>query len=337
MGTVTPMRAMLLRKPDRTSTRPLEAADLPSPLPGAGEIVLAVKACAVCRTDLQEARGDVAVPNLPIVPGHQVVGQVTAVGPGVTRWRVGDRAGVGWLGWACGVCRLCESGQENLCARARFTGRDLDGGYAQELRVAADFALSLPPGFDDVSAAPLLCGGVIGYRSLVRSAIRPGGRLGLYGYGASARLAIQVALHWRCEVFVCTRDPRDRDEARKAGAAWVGGADEPPPRKLDAAVTFAPVGSAVIAALKALDRGGTVAVNAIHLDGIPAFDYDDLWLERQIVSVANFTRRDAQDFLALAAELPIRAPHVELPLGEANQALVAHEAGTLEGTAVLIP
>jgi propanol-preferring alcohol dehydrogenase len=289
----------------------------------------------VCRTDLQLAEGDLAARRLPVVPGHQAVGVVEAVGEGVTGWQRGDRAGVAWLAGSCGACSRCRAGRENLCDAAQFTGWDRDGGYAELLGVRADFALRLPEGFPDLAAAPLLCGGVIGYRSLIVSGIQPGGRLGLYGFGASALCAIQVARHWRCEVFVCTRSEAEKRRARELGASWAGGYDETPPAPLDAAITFAPTGDVVVAALRAVDRGGTVAINAIHLDRIPQFSYDLLWWERSLRSVANFTRADASAFLALAAEIPVRTATEVFPLAAANEALQRLAAGEIHGAAVL--
>jgi propanol-preferring alcohol dehydrogenase len=242
---------------------------------------------------------------------------------------------VAWLGGADGTCRFCTSGRENLCQEARFTGWDRNGGFAERMTVRADFALRLPEGFPDLAAAPLLCGGVIGYRALKVSGIEPGGRLGLYGFGASARLALQVARHRGCEVYVCTRSAAERTRALELGAVWAGGYDETPPVPLDAAVTFAPVGSVVVAALGALDRGGAVAINAIHLDGIPAFDYDRLWWERSLRSVANFTRADARELLELAAEIPIVTDVETFPLERANEALQRLSAGEIRGAAVL--
>jgi propanol-preferring alcohol dehydrogenase len=305
--------------------------------PGPGEIAVAVGACGVCRTDLQLVEGDLPARRLPVVPGHQVVGRVTAVGEGVVRWRPGDRVGVAWLAGACGACDACRSGTENLCPHAQFTGWDRDGGYAETMIARADFALPVPEAFDDVGAAPLLCGGVIGYRSLRRSGIEPGGRLGLYGFGASALLSLQVARHWGCEVYVATRSESEQARALALGAVWAGGYDEEPPVALDAAVTFAPVGAVVVAALRAVRPGATVAINAIHLDEIPAFDYDLLWGERSLRSVANFTRRDAEEFLTLAAAIPIRTEPDVRPLTAANEALADLAAGRVSGAAVLVP
>jgi len=332
------MRALVLERPGPLATGlPLRLRDVLEPEPGRGELLLRVAACAVCRTDLQLVEGDLAARRLPTIPGHQVVGRVEAIGAGVEGWLAGERAAVGWLAGTCGTCPACRTGRENLCASARFTGWDADGGFAERIVVAADVALRLPDDFDDLSAAPLLCGGAIGYRSLVVSGIQPGGRLGLYGFGASASLALQVARHWGCEVHVATRSERERSRALELGAASVGGYDDPPPAPLDAAVTFAPAGSVVVAALRALDRGGTVAINAIHLDGIPAFPYADLWWERSLRSVANVTREDVRAFLELAATIPVRTRVEALPLAAGADALRRLAAGTLDGTAVLVP
>ena len=326
---------MQLVEPGSLSRDRLEPVERPDPEPGSGQIVLHVAACAVCRTDLQITEGDVVARRLPIVPGHQAVGRVAAIGPDVTGWTIGERAGVGWLGGTDGTCRFCETGRENLCPAAEFTGWDRDGGFADRISVRADFALRLPDGFDDLGAAPLLCGGVIGYRALRVSGIQPGGRLGLYGFGSSAFLAIQVARHWGCEVHVRTRSARDQERALAGGAATAGPTDEPTP-VLDAAVTFAPAGDVVVAALRNLDRGATVAINAIHLDRIPEFAYDELWLERGIRSVANCTRADAVGFVELATTIPIRTDVRTYPLAAANAALADLAAGTIEATAVLV-
>jgi propanol-preferring alcohol dehydrogenase len=316
---------------------PLEAVELPDPLPRPGELLLRVGACAVCRTDLQIATGDLPPHRRPVVPGHQAVGEVAAVGSGVEGWAIGDRAGTTWLGGFDGTCSFCVTGRENLCRAARFTGWDVDGGFAELTTIPADLAVRIPAGLDDVMAAPLLCGGVIGFRALRLSGIEAGGRLGLYGFGASARQAIQVARHWGCEVHVASRDRRDLERATALGAASVGGYDDPPPAPLDAAITFAPVGSVVVSALRALERGGTVVVNAIHLDGIPAFSYDDLWWERSIRSVANVTRADARAFMALAGEIPIRTEVDIHDLSDGNEALRRIESGDVAGAAVLRP
>lgn len=329
------VRAQLLETPAPVLEGPLRLVERPDEAPGPGEITVEVAACGVCRTDLQLVEGDLPARRLPIVPGHQVVGRVAAVGAGVDRWAVGDRVGVAWLAGACGRCDRCETGRENLCPDAEFTGWDRDGGYATSMTARADFAFAVPDGFTDLAAAPLLCGGVIGFRSLKLSGIQPGERLGLYGFGASALLAIQVAVHWGCEVFVVTRSGSERARALELGAVWAGGDDELPPQQLHAAVTFAPVGSVVVAALRAIAPGATVAINAIHLDEIPAFDYDLLWRERVLRSVANFTRRDAEEFLALAAEIPVRTQVDVVSLADANDALARLRAGGVSGAAVL--
>lgn len=314
----------------------------PVPEPGPGEVLVAVHACAVCRTDLQLVEGDLPARHLPVVPGHQVVGTVAAVGPGVGDDpglpRVGDRVGIAWIAGTCGHCRFCTTGRENLCEEARFTGWDRDGGYATHLVADARFTHRLPDGFDDLDAAPLLCGGVIGYRSLRVAGMGPdraGARLGLYGFGASATCVIQVAVHWGLEVHVCTRSEREQQAARELGATWAGGYDEAPPAPLDAAITFAPSGDVVTAAVRALDRGGVVAVNAIHLDRLPEMPYDDLWWERSIRSVANVTRADVREFLELAAAIPVRTRTEVLPLDDAGTALRRLATGDVSGSFVL--
>src|SRR5260221_481486 len=329
------MRAMLLEHPGPASTAPLRQVELPTPEASPGMLVARVVACGVCRTDLQLVEGDIPTRALPIVPGHQVVGRVESIGAGVTDFRNGDRIGVAWLGGADGVCGHCRSGHENLCEQASFTGWDSNGGYATHIAVRADFALHIPESFEDLAAAPLLCGGVIGYRSLKQSGIKPGGKLGLYGFGASALITIQVARYWGCRVFVATRSARERDCARELGAEWTGEYGEKPPEPLDAAITFAPSGDVVHAALRALDRGGTVAINAIHLDRVPELPYEQLWWERSIKSVANFTRQDAREFLDLAAKIPVRTAFETHPLERANVALDRLSKGEVDGAAVL--
>jgi len=330
------MRRQLLETPGPVAGWPLRCDESGDLEPSPGEITIGVAACGVCRTDLQIVEGDLAARVLPIVPGHQVVGRVLRVGEGVSDWAVGERAGVAWLAGACGSCEYCRSGRENLCADAVFAGWDRDGGYAEQVNVRADYALRIPSSFSDIDAAPLLCGGIIGYRSLKISGIQPGGRLGLYGFGASALLAMQVATHWGCDVFVATRSPSEQQRAIKMGAAWTGSYHDRPPVALDAAVTFAPAGYVVIEALKSVARGGTVAINAIHLDRIPEFGYDLLWGERQIRSVANFTLEDAREFLELAAEIPIETVADVYPLADANLALHRLKDGLIEGAAVLV-
>jgi propanol-preferring alcohol dehydrogenase len=330
------MRALSLVEPGTLDPERLLLREQPVPDPAADELLLRVAACGVCRTDLQIAQGDLAPHKLPVVPGHQAVGRVEAVGRSVAGWTVGQRAGVGWLAGACGRCPACRSDRENLCPEARFTGWDRDGGYAEWMTVKADFALRLPDGPSDSAAAPLLCGGVIGYRALKIANVRPGSRLGLYGFGASALLTIQVARHWDCEVYVATRNPTERERAMRLGAVWAGGYDDPPPVPLDAAVTFAPAGAVVVAALRAVDRGGTVAVNAIHLDRVPGFPYELLWWERGVRSVANSTRADAREFLDLAVRIPIETEVHPFPLTDGVAALRALAAGDVAGAAVLV-
>ena len=299
------------------------------------DVLIDVIVCAVCRTDLQLCEGDLPAQGLPIVPGHQVVGTVAEVGESVSGVDVGERVGVAWIASTCGTCRFCASGRENLCDDALFTGWHRSGGFAERMVARADFVHRLPSRFDSVTAAPLLCGGSIGLRALRVSGIEPGGRLGLYGFGASATCAIQIAVAWGCEVFVSTRSEAQQRRSLELGATWAGGYDQAPPVPLDAAVTFAPVGSVVVAALKALDKGGVVAVNAIHLDHIPEFDYDLLWWERQVRSVANVTRGDVAELIRLAADIPITTTVQEYSLDDANVALADLSSGDVTGAAVL--
>ncbi len=329
--------AMTLVHPGPLEQGPLVALEQQRLEPGPQELVIEVAACGVCRTDLQLATGDLGARKLPVVPGHQLVGRVAGVGADVRGWRAGDRAGAGWLASSCGTCAACARGAENLCERATFTGWDVDGGYASFAKVRADFALRLPDGFADLDAAPLLCGGVIGYRSLERSGVKPGQRLGLYGFGASASLAIQVARHWGCRVFVATRSEAEQARALQLGAEWAGTYDDVPPEPLDAAISFAPAPEVSIRALHALGRGGTLAINAIHLDGPLSFSYDALWWERNVVSVANYTRDDARKLLELAAKIPIVTRRDVYPLEQANVALARLLEGRVAGAAVLVP
>jgi propanol-preferring alcohol dehydrogenase len=329
------MRALVLDAPAPALERPLRLAELPDPAPGPGELLLEVTACAVCRTDLQLVEGDLPSRRLPVVPGHQAVGRIIGRGIGVDDRAMGERVGVTWLAGTCGTCRFCADGRQNLCRDAAFTGWDRDGGFAERMTVRAEVAVRIPDGFGDLAAAPLLCGGVIGYRSLRVAGVRPGDRLGLFGFGSSARLVIQVARHWGCEVFVWTRSEAERARAVELGAAWVGGYHERAPHPVEAAITFAPSGEIVLAALGAVDRGGTVAVNAIHLDRIPSFSYERLWWERSIRSVANVTHADARDFLALAPTIPIRTDVEVHPLADGGLALERLASGAISGTAVL--
>lgn len=316
---------------------------------GPGQVRVRVGACAVCRTDLQLVTGELPARRLPIVPGHQVVGRIAATGDGVDPIRIGRRVGIAWIAGACGSCRFCGSGRENLCERATFTGWDRDGGFATQVVADAAFVHDLPdlgpsyddaPGGADAAIAPLLCGGVIGYRSLRVAGLGPrdsGARLGLYGFGASATIVVQIARHWGLEPYVVTRSADEAQRALALGAVWAGTYEQPPPVRLDAAITFAPAGAVVVAALQALDRGGTVAINAIHLDGIPALDYDDLWLERSLRSVANVTRDDVREFLDLVPRAGVRTQYEILPLDEVNPALRRLAAGDVRGALVLVP
>jgi propanol-preferring alcohol dehydrogenase len=300
-------------------------------------VLVRVEACGVCRTDLQLAEGDLPARHLPIVPGHQVVGEVVAHGDGVSAPPLRSRVGITWLAGTCGRCRFCTGGRENLCESATFTGWDRDGGYATLVAARADMVHPLPVEADAEALAPLLCAGVIGYRALRVAEVQSGDRLGLFGFGASASIVIQVAVHRGCEVFVCTRSEREQALARELGAVWAGDFEELPPAALDAAITTAPVGEAITLALRAMDRGGIVAVNAIHLDRVPEFSYDLLWWERQVRSVANVTREDARQLLDLAVELPLRTRHERRPLEEANEALADLAAGRVDGSVVLLP
>jgi propanol-preferring alcohol dehydrogenase len=327
------MRAMRLHSAGQT----LAADDLPTPQPGAGQLLVKISACAVCRTDLHVVDGELTEPKLPLVPGHEIVGRVEEIGEGVEGFRVGDRVGIPWLGWTCGECEYCLSGRENLCERARFTGYTIDGGYAEFTAADARFAFQIPDAFDDVSAAPLLCAGLIGYRSLRKAGDAK--RLGIYGFGAAAHIVAQVARHEGRAVFAFTR-PGDIEAQKFAlalGARWAGGSDETSPQELDAAIIFAPIGALVPPALRAVKRGGAVVCGGIHMSDIPAFPYRDLWHERTICSVANLTRRDGEEFLQLAGQIPIRTETQTLPLERANEALAALREGKLRGAAVLVP
>jgi propanol-preferring alcohol dehydrogenase len=327
------MRAMLLM----AAGQPLLPTDVPMPRPGAGQLLIKVAACAVCRTDLHVADGELPDPKLPLIPGHEIVGRVEEIGAGVANFRVNDRVGIPWLGWTCGECEYCTSGCENLCARARFTGYTIDGGYAEYAIADARFAFPIPDAYDDVSAAPLLCAGLIGYRALRKAG--DARRLGLYGFGAAAHIVAQVARFEGREVFAFTR-PGDIDAQKFAlqlGATWAGGSDATPPKKLDAAIIFAPIGALVPAALRVLKRGGNVVCAGIHMSDIPAFPYRDLWHERTISSVANLTRRDGEEFLELAPRVPVQTKTRTFPLEQANEALTALRSGALNGAAVLIP
>jgi alcohol dehydrogenase, propanol-preferring len=329
------MKAMVLHQARPAEENPLVLADLPMPEPSPGQIRVQVRACGVCHTDLHLAEGEIALPKLPVVPGHQIVGRVDARGEGVDRFAEGDRVGVPWLYSACGECEYCQRGLENLCDRARFTGQDVDGGFAEYMVVPAEFAYPLPVGFADEEAAPLLCAGIIGYRSLRLCEIQPGERLGLYGFGASAHVTIQVARHWGCQVYVFTRSEDHRRHALELGAAWAGDAGSAPPVALDSAITFAPAGWLVLEALRVLRKGGTLAINAIHMSPIPELPYALLYGERTIRSVTNSTRRDAVELLTLAAEVPLHIDVELYPLAEANNVLRRLKKSEIVGAAVL--
>lgn len=332
------MRAAVLHHPAPIASRPLALEDLPVPEPGPGEVLLQVEACGVCRTDLHIAAGELPPLREPVIPGHQIVGRIEKLGTGVSGLRVGRRVGVSWLGGVDGTCPLCRKGRENLCDHPTFTGYSMNGGYAEYAAARADFLIPLPEEPPATGLAPLLCAGIIGFRSLRVAEVQPGDRVGLFGFGASAHLAIEVLKHWNCEVYVSTRGASHQELARGRGAAWVGDATERPPVPLDCAVTFAPSGDVVLAALASLRKGGIVAINAIHLDRMPAFDYDRLlWGERQLRSVANMTRDDARDFVALAQEIGIRPKTTVFPLEQANDALLAVAEDRIDGAAVIVP
>jgi propanol-preferring alcohol dehydrogenase len=329
------MRAMVLERPGT----PLRLVDLPTPTPGVGQVLVRVEACAVCRTDLHVVDGELPDPILPLIPGHQVVGRVAAIGPGVDDLGLGDRVGVPWLGWTCGGCRYCRAGRENLCDRARFTGYQLDGGYAEEMVADARFCFPIPNDYPALQAAPLLCAGLIGYRALrmAAEAFAPGAALGLYGFGAAAHIVVQVARHqgWRCLAFTRAGDDASQRFARALGAIWAGDALGHPPEPLDAAIIFAPAGELVPAALRATAKGGVVVCAGIHMSDVPAFPYEVLWGERVLRSVANLTRRDGAEFLALAPRVPVRTAVESFPLAQANAALARLRSGRIQGAAVL--
>src|SRR6185312_2062902 len=330
------MLAALRRAGDARGRLALE--DIEAPQPGKGEVLLRVRACGVCRTDLHIVDEELPPHRDAVVPGHQVVGEITATGDGVDASFVGERVGVSWLGGTDGTCAHCRAGRENLCDAPVYTGYDRNGGYAQYTCARADFTVPLPPSMDDVEVAPLLCAGIIGFRALRVAGVEPGERVGLFGFGASAHLALQVLRAWDCEAYVATRGAEHRAFARRLGVAWAGDATEKPPVTLDRAVTFAPSGDVVVAALASLRTGGVVAINAIHLDRMPQFDYDSLlWGERQIRSVTNMTRADARDFLELANRIGLKPRTTVFSLEEANEALLAIKRDSIDGAAVIVP
>lgn len=330
------MKAAILSSPAPISERPLRIVDVADPRVRSGHVLLRVRACGVCRTDLHIVEGELPSKQLRLIPGHQIVGEVIeGANDGIG---VGSRVGVSWLGGTDGTCPYCQKGLENLCDSPTFTGYTVAGGYAQYAFARSDFVFPLPEALDDLHAAPLLCAGIIGFRSLRVAGVEPGERVGLFGFGSSAHLAIAVLQAWKCEVYVSTRGRSHRELAESLGATWVGSETEKPAIELDRAVTFAPSGDVVIAALSCLRKGGVVAINAIHLDRIPQFDYDRLlWGERQIRSVANMTRADARDFLALAAEIGLQPKVTVFPLDQANEALLAVRHDEVDGAAVIVP
>jgi propanol-preferring alcohol dehydrogenase len=329
------MKAMILHKPRPVEEDPLSAEEVPRPVPGAGEILIRVNACGVCHTDLHAVEGELPLPMLPLIPGHQVVGRVEMLGSEVTQFQSGDRVGVPWLHWTCGKCEYCRSGMENLCDTARFTGLHANGGYAEFMVAPAEFSYALPEGFPDIQAAPLLCAGIIGYRALRLSQIQPGQSLGLYGFGASAHVTIQIARHWGCNVFVFSRSEDHRKHAEELGAAWTGLAKDTPPMPLHSAIIFAPAGGLVPEALRVLRKGGTLALAGIYMSPIPQLEYGLLYGERVVRSVANSTRNDARQLLQLASEIPIQTEVETFPLSEANQVLKRLKRGSIRGAAVL--
>ena len=329
------MKACLLRSPARVETNPLEFTDLPDPVPQGDQVLVRVSACGVCRTDLHVVEGELPPRKSPVIPGHQAVGRIEKAGEAAKRFRIGDRVGIPWLHRTDGVCDYCRAGKENLCDNPTFTGYMVDGGYAEYALAPEGFVYPIPECLTDLHAAPLLCAGIIGFRSLRLSGIEAGGKLGLYGFGAAASLAIQVARHWNVSVYAMTRDERHQKLALEMGAVWAGGTVDEPPTKLDAAIVFAPAGEIVPAALKALKKGGTVALGGIHMSPIPSFDYDLLYGERVLRSVANNTRQDGEDFLRLAAEIPIHTETELFPLRDANRALNSLKNDAIRGAAVL--
>jgi propanol-preferring alcohol dehydrogenase len=330
------MKAAILTSPQPVSNRPLQISDVANPRLRSGHVLLRVRACGVCRTDLHIVEGDLPAKQLRIIPGHQIVGDV--VDGATTELPVGTRVGVSWLGGTDGTCQYCQKGMENLCDSPTLTGYTVAGGYAEYAFARNDFVFPLPDELDDLHAAPLLCAGIIGFRSLRVAGVEPGERVGLFGFGASAHLAIDVLRAWKCEAYVSTRGNSHRALAESLGATWVGSEDEKPPVELDRAVTFAPSGDVVIAALASLRKGGVVAINAIHLDRMPEFDYDRLlWGERQLRSVANMTRADARDFLTLAAQIGMKPKVTVFSLDQANEALIAVKNDAVDGAAVITP
>jgi propanol-preferring alcohol dehydrogenase len=330
------MKAMLLKTPHPIEEKPLVEAEVEKPTPGPKEVRLKILACGICHTDLHIVEGELSSMKLPVIPGHQIVGVVESTGRNVTRFKVGNKVGVAWLNSTCGKCEFCLKGKENVCEKAKFTGYDVDGGYAEYTVISEDFAYPIPQGFSDIEAAPLLCAGVIGFRALRLSEIEKGGRLGLFGFGASAHIVIQIAKHWSCQVYVFTRSEEHRKLARELGAVWAGGAEDTPPAKVQSAIIFAPAGRLVLDALRVLEKGGTLALAGIYMTTIPEMDYQEhLYYEKTVRSVANCTRKDAEDLLKLAGEMPIHTEVQEFSLEEANHALLLLKQGKIQGAGVL--
>ena len=330
------MKAMVLRETLPVEQEPLSMEDLPDPVPGPQEILVRVSVCGICHTELDEIEGRLQ-PKLPVVLGHQVIGKVAALGPEAKRFQLGDRVGIAWIYSACGVCQFCRRGNENLCSDFKGTGCHVNGGYAQYMVIPEDYAYLIPERFSDSQAAPLLCAGAIGYRDLMLSGVKKSQTLGLFGFGASAHIVIQVARYWGCEVFVFTRGEEHRELAKKLGASWTGGPEDQPPRKLNCAIDFTPVGETVLNALRVLEKGGRLILAVIRKrNPIPPLDYSKhLWDEKEIKSVANLTRKDAENFLSLAAEIPVIPEVQEFHLEEANQALILLKQGRIQGSGVL--
>lgn len=329
------MKAMQLGHTGPAETHPLELKEIDTPEPGPRYLRVRVKACGVCHTDLHIVEGDLNLPRLPTIPGHEIVGVVEKTGSGATRFAIGQRVGVPWLHETCGECRYCGEGKENLCSNIRFTGVHADGGFGEYVVVHEDFAYAIPEAFDDATAAPLLCAGVVGYRTLRLANIKPGQRLGMYGFGASAHIVIQIARYWDCKVYVFTRSEHHRHLARSLGAVWAESADDDPGTSMDSSIIFAPAGDLVPKALAKLEYGGTLALGGIHMSEIPQMPYDLLWHERTIQSVANSTRQDVIDFLQIAEEIPVTTQVETYPLERANETLERLKRGEVNGAAVL--
>jgi propanol-preferring alcohol dehydrogenase len=329
------MKAHLLKAPAPVESNPLSLSEVPTPGPSQGEVLVRVNACGICRTDLHVTEGELPPKKQPVIPGHQVVGIIEQLGPGASLYPIGTRVGIPWLHRTCGVCEYCRSGRENLCNAPLFTGYSVDGGFAEYTVAPEAFVYPIPDGFGDLQAAPLLCAGIIGFRCLRLSGIARGGNLGIYGFGAAGHVCIQVARHWGCHVFVCTREEKHRALALELGAVWAGSATEKPPERLDASIIFAPAGELVPPALEALKKGGVLVLGGIYMSPIPSFSYNLLYQERSIRSVANNTREDGRDFLRIAAEIPVRTKIQLFPFTEANQALNSLKHDSVRGAAVL--